>query len=145
GYIYIAQPPLYKVKVGREERYLKDDAEEAQFMLQLALKDAALIPSEGATPLEGETLADLARQYVLADSIIRRLSRYLDEEALSALAEGVTINLDSAEAAQASAEALENAFLHDPANPAVVKVIAEANETGDSWRLVLQRLHHGNI
>jgi len=144
GYIYIAQPPLYKVKVGREERYLKDDAEEAQFMLQLALKDAALIPSEGATPLEGETLADLARQYVLADSIIRRLSRYLDEEALSALAEGVTINLDSAEAAQASAEALENA-LRDPANPAVVKVIVEANEAGDSWRLVLQRLHHGNI
>ncbi|MBB1225782.1 DNA gyrase subunit B, partial [Klebsiella pneumoniae] len=43
GYVYIAQPPLYKVKVGREERYLKDDQEEAQFMLQLALKDAEII------------------------------------------------------------------------------------------------------
>src|SRR5690554_5241383 len=118
GYIYIAQPPLYKVKVGREERYLKDDAEEAQFMLQLALKDAALIVREGAEPITGDALAELARQYVLADNIIRRLSRYLDEEALSAIAEGVTFNLDTAESAQASAEALENA-LHDPTMPNV--------------------------
>src|SRR5690606_29715017 len=73
GHVYIAQPPLYKVKVGREEKYLKDDVEEAQFMLQLALKEAAIIPSEGAAPLEGDTLANLARQYVLADNIIRRL------------------------------------------------------------------------
>ena len=144
GYIYIAQPPLYKVRVGREERYLKDDAEEAQFMLQLALREASLLPSEGASPIEGETLADLARQYVLADNIIRRLSRYLDEEALSAIAEGVTFNLESAEAAEASAKALEEA-LADPANPGVVKVLAEANEAGDAWRLILQRLHHGNI
>ncbi|NLC35216.1 MAG: DNA gyrase subunit B, partial [Alcaligenaceae bacterium] len=144
GYVYIAQPPLYKVKVGREERYLKDDAEEAQFMLQLALKDAAVVPSEGAAPLEGETLADLARQYVLADNIIARLSRYLDEDSLSAIAEGVTFNLDSAETAEASARSLED-VLRDPADPAAVKVVVEANETGDAWRLVVQRLHHGNI
>ena len=144
GHIYIAQPPLYKVKVGREERYLKDDAEEAQFMLQLALKDAALVPSEGAAPLEGDTLADLARQYVLADNIIARLSRYLDEAALSAIAEGVTFDLETEETAQASADSLE-AVLHDHADPSVVKVIVEANEAGDSWRLVVQRLHHGNI
>ncbi len=144
GYVYIAQPPLFKVKVGREERYLKDDAEEAQFMLQLALKDAAVIPSEGAAPLEGDTLADLARQYVLADNIIARLSRYLDEDSLSAIAEGVTFNLDTAETAEASAKALED-VLRDPADPNAVKVVAEANEAGDSWRLVVQRLHHGNI
>ncbi len=144
GYVYIAQPPLYKVRVGREERYLKDDAEEAQFMLQLALREASLLTSEDATPLEGDSLAELARQYVLADNIIRRLSRYLDEDALSAIAEGVTLNLDTAEAAEASAKALEEA-VRDPANPQGVKVIVEANEAGDSWRLVLQRLHHGNI
>src|SRR5690606_25922633 len=144
GYVYIAQPPLYKVKVGREEQYLKDDAEEAQFMLQLALKDAAIVPSEGAAPLEGATLADLARQYVLAENIITRLSRYLDEGALSAIAKGVTIDLDSSEAAEASAKALEEALL-DPAVPNGVKVVVEANETGDAWRLLVQRLHHGNI
>jgi len=144
GHVYIAQPPLYKVKVGREERYLKDEIEEAQFMLQLALKDAALLPSEGAQLIEGDALADLAGQYVLADNIIARLSRYLDEEALSAFAEGVELDLSSAEAAQASADALAQA-LHDPADPVGVKIMVEANETGESWRLVLHRMHHGNI
>ena len=144
GYIYIAQPPLYRVRVGREERYLKDDDEEANFMLQLALRDASLLTSDGASPLEGDSLAELARQYVLADNIIRRLSRYLDEEALSAIAEGVTFNLDTAESAEASAKALEE-VLTDPANPDVVKVVSEANEAGDSWRLMVKRLHHGNI
>src|SRR5699024_7050517 len=47
GHVYIAQPPLYKVKVGRDERYLKDEAEEAQFTLHIALRDAELIPHEG--------------------------------------------------------------------------------------------------
>ncbi len=144
GHVYIAQPPLYKVRVGREERYLKDDTEEAQFMLQLALRDASLETAEGAAPLEGESLAELARQYVLADNIIGRLSRYLDEDALSAIAEGVTLNLDTAEAAEASAKALEE-VIRDPANPKAVKVVVEANEAGDSWRLLVQRLHHGNI
>ena len=144
GHVYIAQPPLYKVKVGREEKYLKDDVEEAQFMLQLALKEAAIIPSEGAAPLEGDTLANLARQYVLADNIIRRLSRYVDEASLSAIAEGVVINLDTEESALASAQALE-AALHNPAEPTNVKVVVEANEAGDSWRIVVQRLHHGNV
>jgi len=144
GHVYIAQPPLYKVKVGRDERYLKDDIEEAQFMLQLALRDAAIIPSEGASPLEGETLNDLARQYVLADNIIRRLSRYLDEDALSVMAQGVVLDLETEEAAQQSAQALEAALV-ERSEPNTVKVLVEANEAGDSWRLVVQRLHHGNI
>ena len=67
GYIYIAQPPLYKVKVGRTERYLKDDAEEAQFMLSLALKGAVLTPKAGAEPITGDTLEELVRQYILAE------------------------------------------------------------------------------
>src|SRR3546814_390399 len=72
GYVYIAQPPLYKVKVGRDERYLKDDAEEAQFMLQLALKATVLIPRAGAEPIEATAPAELARQYILAASVIDR-------------------------------------------------------------------------
>ncbi|MYN12595.1 DNA topoisomerase (ATP-hydrolyzing) subunit B [Pusillimonas sp. TS35] len=144
GHVYIAQPPLYKVKVGREERYLKDDAEEAQFMLELALKDASLVTREGAEPITGDALGALARQYVLADSVINRLSRHLDLAALSAMAEGVEVNLESAETAEACAKRLHEA-LFDPAQPNAVSVASQANEEGNAWRLVLSRIHHGNV
>ncbi|MGB6102420.1 MAG: DNA topoisomerase (ATP-hydrolyzing) subunit B [Pusillimonas sp.] len=144
GHVYIAQPPLYKVKVGREERYLKDADEEAQFMLQVALKDAALTVKEGADPITGEALAELARQYILADSVINRLARTMDTAALSAMAEGVQISLADADQATASAQRLFDA-INDPAVPNGVTVNAEANEEGDAWRLVLNRMHHGNV
>src|SRR5690606_34850521 len=101
GYVYIAQPPLYKVKVGRDERYLKDDQEEAQFMLSLALKDAEII--SGGNIIRGDELNELARQYVAADAVIARLSRVFDTAALSAMAEGVEINLETAESTADSA------------------------------------------
>ncbi|MEZ2719832.1 DNA topoisomerase (ATP-hydrolyzing) subunit B [Paenalcaligenes hominis] len=144
GYIYIAQPPLYKVKVGRDERYLKDDAEEAQFMLGLAVKDAAVLPSEGAELITGDALEELIRQYVLADQVIARLGRLFDSEALSAVAEGVQIDLSSEQSAQQSAQSLADALV-DPANPHLVKVDAELNEDTEMWQVVVRRLHHGNI
>src|SRR5204862_536403 len=57
GHIYIAQPPLYKAKLGKEERYLKDEHELNEFMLKQALVDAALHPAAGAEPIMGEALA----------------------------------------------------------------------------------------
>ncbi len=144
GHIYIAQPPLYKVKVGREERYLKDDAEEAQFMLQVALKDAVLIPKEGATPISGDALAELARQYIMADGVISRLTKHIDMASLSAMAEGVEINLDDAEQAAASAKRLQDA-IEDPSVPNGVTVTVDENDEGDSWRLIVNRMHHGNV
>jgi DNA gyrase subunit B len=143
GYIYIAQPPLYKVKVGRDERYLKDDVEEAIFMLQVALKDATLTPPDGASPITGDALAELARQYNLADTVILRASRMIDEAALSAMAEGVEINLESFETAQASAAKLEEA-LFDRLAPNAVKVTAEMDAASEKPRLLLRRMRHGN-
>lgn len=144
GYVYIAQPPLYRVKVGREERYLKDDAEEAQFMLGLAVKEAVLLPKEGAEEITGETLETLIRQYILADQVIARLGRLFDSEALSAVAEGIHIDLSTEQAAQQSAVALAS-VLTDPANPHLVKVDAELNEETELWQVVVRRLHHGNV
>ena len=144
GHIYIAQPPLYKVKVGREERYLKDDEEEATFMLQVALKDAVLIPKEGATPISGDALGELARQYIMADGVIGRLSRHIDMPSLSAMAEGVEISLIDAEQAAASAKRLQDA-IDDPSVPNGVTVTVDENEEGDSWRLIVHRMHHGNV
>ncbi|MGX9937775.1 DNA topoisomerase (ATP-hydrolyzing) subunit B [Advenella kashmirensis] len=144
GYVYIAQPPLYRVKWGREERYLKDQAEEAQFMMQVALKDAGLEPQGGADVITGDALAELARQYVISDSVIHRLSKIMDVEALSAIAEGVVINLEDDASAKASAEQMQ-AALHDPIHPLAVTVTAEFDQETEKYRLVLRRMHHGNI
>ena len=143
GYIYIAQPPLYKVKVGREERYLKDAQEESQFMLQLALKDAELTPSAGANVIKGEALDSLARQYLLADAVIGRVSRWIDEAALSALVEGVKVDLSDAEQATASAARLQ-AALFDPKLPTALQVEAEQDEVTGKRRLTVRRMHFGN-
>src|SRR5690625_2461313 len=144
GHIYIAQPPLYKVRVGRTERYLKDDAEEAQFMLGLALQNSAILPREGAALIEGNALEELIRQYVLADQIIYRQGRWFDSDALSAIAEGVKIDLSSAEQAQALAQALAQQIV-DPANPHLVQVEAQQNTETEQWQVVDKRLLHGNI
>ncbi|MFF7059049.1 DNA topoisomerase (ATP-hydrolyzing) subunit B [Achromobacter spanius] len=142
GYVYIAQPPLYKVKVGREERYLKDDQEEAQFMLQQALKDAEII--SGGNIIRGEELTDLASQYVAADGVIARLSKVFDVGALSAMAEGVEINLESAESTADSAKRLAEA-MRDPISGNGVDVVPQFDEATERHRLSVQRMHHGNV
>src|SRR5579859_2785470 len=60
GFVYIAQPPLYKVKAGKDERYLKDEAEVNAHILKLALQGSELLASEGATPITGDALGELA-------------------------------------------------------------------------------------
>ena len=142
GYVYIAQPPLYKVKVGREERYLKDDQEEAQFMLQQALKDAEII--SGGNIIRGEELTDLASQYVAADGVIARLSKVFDVGALSAMAEGVEINLETAESTADSAKRLAEA-MRDPISGNGVDVVPQFDEATERHRLSVQRMHHGNV
>jgi len=144
GYIYIAQPPLYKVKAGKEERYLKDEHEEAQFMMQVALKDAELLTAEGMDPIKGDALAELARQYVLADAVIARLGRFMDEATLSAIVGGVTVSLDGPEQAEASAARLKSALL-DPLHPHQVEVLSQYHESSEKYRLLIQRKHHGNV
>jgi len=143
GHVYIAQPPLYKVKQGRDERYLKDEQEEAQFMLQLALKDAALITHADAAPIEGDSLKSLANSYILADGVIRRLSRTMDVTALSLLAEGVELHVDDEIAARDTAQRLLQALSKD-ALPGTVEVAAQVDHDTQNWRVVVRRMQHGN-
>src|SRR5881227_3142165 len=113
GHIYIAQPPLYKAKQGREEVYLKDDYELKQHLLRVALKGAELSPGAGRPPLAAESFGNVAREYLMAEAVIERLARVIEPVALRAMLNGVKIDLDSEGAAQQSAAALM-AAIDDP-------------------------------
>jgi len=77
GYIYIAQPPLYKIKKGKQEKYVKDDAELNDYLLQVALQKAALYPAEGVPPISGTALEELSKNFLSVNNIKTRLaSRY---------------------------------------------------------------------
>jgi DNA gyrase subunit B len=139
GYIYIAQPPLYKVKFGKEEQYLKDAHELDSYLLKVALKDARLDTGiSGSSIIEGETLATLAKQYILANNVVDRLSNWMDVEALRAIANGLDINLDQLESAEKSALALQ-AVLNQ------AEVAAEFDSRLDKHILRIGRLQHGNL
>jgi DNA gyrase subunit B len=140
GHIYIAQPPLYKVKVGKEERYLKDDHERDQFMLKHALVGSALVPRDGAPPIEGEALAQLAQSYRVAEAIINRLSRHIDADVLHTLLDGVQIDLANEAGAQQSAARLAEKLAGKGAT-----VTARYDDKLERHQLHIERRRHGNI
>ncbi|CAB3718121.1 DNA topoisomerase (ATP-hydrolyzing) subunit B [Trinickia soli] len=144
GYIYIAQPPLYKVKAGKDERYLKDGAELNAHMLRLALQGSELVTSEGAAPIAGDALGELARSYLLAQGVVDRLSRLYDAQALEAIMDGVVIDLTSEAAAEESAKALQTALRNDPLKPEV-SVFAAYDAVRELRSLRVERRHHGNV
>lgn len=82
GHIYIAQPPLYKVKKGKQEHYVKDDEELARYLTQLALTDASLIPAANQPAISGVGLENLVQQYITVQKAITRQTRRIPEEVL---------------------------------------------------------------
>ncbi|MDE2456460.1 MAG: DNA gyrase subunit B, partial [Burkholderiales bacterium] len=142
GHIYIAQPPLYKVKHGKREEYLKDGHELDAFLLGVALDGAVVLPdgaeAGGRAPIEGSALESLARKYLLATSVIERLSNWMDLDALRAMANGLTLDVDTAAGAEASASALQQALVD-------AQVEAQFDARSDKHLLRIGRRHHGNI
>ena len=139
GHIYIAQPPLYKVKHGRMERYLKDEHELKQLLLDLALAGAELYTRPGEPPVKDEALEQVAKQYLLAEAVIERVSRLVDEDVLHALlVKPVTLDLTDERAAQESARAL-NAMLAGRN----IRVIPQLDEKNERYMLIVNRTQHG--
>jgi DNA gyrase subunit B len=85
GHIYIAQPPLYKVKKGKQENYVKDDLELNALLLNTAIEDAALHVNAEAPPLSGLGLESLATKYVEVQAIVTRWARRYDGRFLEQL------------------------------------------------------------
>ncbi len=82
GYVYIAQPPLYKVKKGKQEHYVKDDGELNDYLMNLALDKMALFCNAGEPAIQGLALENLVKEYILTNNIVNRLARRYDEHFL---------------------------------------------------------------
>ncbi|TYC58450.1 DNA topoisomerase (ATP-hydrolyzing) subunit B [Zoogloea oleivorans] len=139
GHIYIAQPPLYKIKHGKNEMYIKDDTELNAHLLKLGLEGASLTPGEGLAAIDTDALGGLARTYLLAEAIIRRLADWIDSAVLHALlAHDLPLSLDDETAARDSAARLQAAVGSE------VSIEAIFNESTEAWTLDIARMHHGN-
>ena len=146
GHIYIAQPPLYKVKAGKEELYLKDAPALDGFLLRIALNHASVFTGTASNQtLSGDTLAELARKHQIAESVIARLGNFMDAEALRSIADGVSLQLDTVADAEASAVALQAKLRELNTTGAPAEVAGEFDARTDKPLLRISRRHHGNI
>ncbi len=153
GHVYIAQPPLYKIKRGKQEVYVKDDIELNHYLLNVALDAAALYVNETAPPLSGAALETLAKEYIAVENIISRLARRYDQVVLRAISElpeithELAADLDklSAWAEQLSAT-LPKTSGDRAANGNGGSYTAEldrGNEDGEGVRIGITRVQHG--
>jgi len=140
GHIYIAQPPLYKVKQGRDERYLKDEHELDEYLLNSALRDAILVTKEGGEILKDDALNSIAKQMVLTEAVIRRIANLYDESVLRAIQDVGDIELSTEAAANSVAEKLR------PILGAVGSEVIISQDTETSaYRLEVNKFVHGNL
>jgi DNA gyrase subunit B len=140
GYVYIAQPPLYKVKHGKTERYLKDDQEYHQFLLRMAMDEASLTPRAGGEPVVGPALEELARSWLLTEAVIERISHLVDPEVLKALVQyNLKLDLDSEAGARNSADLLARHL------PGGIRIVPKFDDIQERWTLRVERMHHGNL
>ena len=137
GYVYIAQPPLYKAKHGKQERYLKDEMEKDEFLLGLAVDNAKIVA--GSRTLEGAELTKLAKQFLRARNTIAEESRVIDAAVLRALIDIEPIDLSSEPAAQHAIAAL----LGSLKNPEIALEHIAGQDGGHFIKITRQL--HGNV
>ncbi|WP_372716393.1 DNA topoisomerase (ATP-hydrolyzing) subunit B [Immundisolibacter sp.] len=142
GHLYIAQPPLYRVKKGKQERYLKDERSLNLYLLELALQNVTLRPTADASPLPSADFEALAKDYTTVLALIERASRRVDRRILNALLDQPQVTdarLQDLPAMTALAQGLEAALATATARFNVSWQVAEGGE----GMLLAQRLEHG--
>jgi DNA gyrase subunit B len=146
GHVYIAQPPLYKVKKGKQERYVKDDKELNSYLLQLAIEGASLFLSDDTPALSDIALENLARQYMTILAIFNRLERSLTREILNEL-----IDLPALGERELFDEAAMNdwgkilvARMNEKSSTSVsYQMSVNSDENSNQFGLSLDKRHHG--
>jgi len=146
GYVYIAQPPLYKIKRGKQEMYIKDDAELNAMLLNSALEDSALHVNAEAPPLRGAGLEMLARKYMEVQAIIQRWSKRYDERLLEQLIYMPEVSADAFDNPEwlrgwTHDLSLRLAALDDGSRSFVVSVREPAD--GHGTRILVHKHEHG--
>ncbi len=146
GHVFIAQPPLYKLKRGKQEYYVKDDAELNELLLASAIDDAELHVSPDAPPIKGEPLEKLALKYMEIKSIIERWGRRYDANVLRAmmwLPEITESDLNDANAFKSWCKQLEKRLeILNGAGPRYQVRIQKDEDDADA-SIVVSRDHHG--
>ena len=155
GYVYIAQPPLYKVKRGKQEIYVKDDGELNAYLLTSALDGAELRVNEGAPPMAAEALEQLANLHMRVESDIERLSQRYDEPVLRTLTALPRLASDLSDSDPALAEWVAKLDAALPKRDPDVRPLRggdahyEARLAGnddddaDHWYVVVEKTRHG--
>ncbi len=147
GYIYIAQPPLYKVKRGKSERYLKDDTELNAYLLEAALDGAAITGVPGRAPLAGGALVKLCQDHLGVENTIKRLARRYDVRLLRSLVHLPTLRpemLQDSKLIEGFARTLQEGFASH-ANGALYEVSIGASSLTGNSEIVVTRSEHGAI
>jgi len=146
GHVYIAQPPLYKVKKGKQERYVKDDKELNSYLLQLAIEGANLYLDDDTPALSDLALENLARQYMTILAIFTRLERNLPLEILTEL-----IDLPGLSESELLDEGAMNEWgqiltdrMNDKSGASVsYQVSVKSDDNSNQFGLLLEKRHHG--
>jgi DNA gyrase subunit B len=125
GYIYIAQPPLFKVRQNKKEQYLKDEQELEQYLIESALEGAEL--KLKTNTLMGDALGSIAREMILNEAVIRRLANRYEPSILRAIYAVGEMNLDTEITAQEYAQKLKEHTLIENINFDVKKIQIQKN------------------
>lgn len=99
GHVYIAQPPLYKAKKGKAERYVKDDSDLENYMMELAL-DGATVTIAGQPPVTAEALAKHADDYLARDAIRSRLTTRIFPDVVDEIGRMPELDPDASDAGE---------------------------------------------
>jgi len=146
GHIYIGLPPLYRIKQGKQEQYLKDDAALGDYLINHAVEDASLIYTPDAPPITGMALERLMRVYQAAVTQIERLSQRMDAPVLRALLELPPLSTSTFRDQRAlSAWSARLATQLDAKSAGQPRYQVQALAAGEATpgELVIEKRHHG--